>query len=520
MDVLEFFIEDIEPSILCVSEHWLRKEEAEYYSNVGELDLACIYSRCFHRNGGAAIFLKKSVKFEQIDVQDYCEELTMELVAVRLSENSIIVVSIYRSPDGDFEQFIGRLDDLLNVLTGQHGSRVMIGGDFNIHLEVPSRERNDFSNLLRGHGLFVANHLPTRETACLDTVATDLESWEYRVEVFDPMVSDHCAVVLTMKQDTGDEPPQTWHSNYSFSSRSVRDELIPCFCSRLSEINWNEVIRLVKPEYAFDMLIAGYMSIFDLVFPKVIRKVPRCTSRVPSHSKDRSWFTEDLARQKNLVILLHHLYKSAVSPEEKMVKHRLYVGQNKIFREMVRQAKKVYTANTIELAPNSCKAAWEAINKHRPKKPKVKSNISPDNFNDYFVNAIEDVLKNLDEADMDPVENVTNTVHKMDVWRSINADRVRNIVSGLKNSKTQDIFGLSTSVLKETIEHVAEPMATAVNHCLRLGVFPDTLKLARTLPIHKKGNTEIPSNFRPISIVPIMSKVIETEMKLQLTNFL
>ena len=48
-----------------------------------------------------------------------------------------------------------------------------------------------------------------------------------------------------------------------------------------------------------------------------------------------------------------------------------------------------------------------------------------------------------------------------------------------------------------------------INISLHTGVFPDVLKEARIIPIHKGGPSEDPSNYRPISILPIVSKVIE-----------
>ncbi|XP_022195224.2 uncharacterized protein LOC111052764 [Nilaparvata lugens] len=62
-------------------------------------------------------------------------------------------------------------------------------------------------------------------------------------------------------------------------------------------------------------------------------------------------------------------------------------------------------------------------------------------------------------------------------------------------------------------------MADSINNCFKARRFQDSLKTARTLPIHKKGESSNHANFRAISIVPVFSKVIETEMKMQLTNF-
>ena len=52
------------------------------------------------------------------------------------------------------------------------------------------------------------------------------------------------------------------------------------------------------------------------------------------------------------------------------------------------------------------------------------------------------------------------------------------------------------------------------------GIFPDKLKMARVVPIFKKGDKSIPGNYRPISILPIISKLFEKLVNNRIVNFL
>lgn len=72
---------------------------------------------------------------------------------------------------------------------------------------------------------------------------------------------------------------------------------------------------------------------------------------------------------------------------------------------------------------------------------------------------------------------------------------------------------MTVSVLKSVITVIAGPLTLLINDCLKLGIFPDILKQARTVPIFKKGDRDLPSNYRPISILPIFGKVMEAVMK-------
>ena len=58
------------------------------------------------------------------------------------------------------------------------------------------------------------------------------------------------------------------------------------------------------------------------------------------------------------------------------------------------------------------------------------------------------------------------------------------------------------------------------NISIHTGVFPDVLKEARIIPIHKGGPSEDPSNYRPISILPLVSKVIEKHVTKHLFSYL
>ena len=90
----------------------------------------------------------------------------------------------------------------------------------------------------------------------------------------------------------------------------------------------------------------------------------------------------------------------------------------------------------------------------------------------------------------------------------------------MRNSHSKDYYGLSNFILKQVIHTILYPVTYLVNWTLLEGTFPDCLKITITIPIHKKGDRSDPNNYRPISLVPIFSKVIELCMKIQLSRYL
>ena len=64
--------------------------------------------------------------------------------------------------------------------------------------------------------------------------------------------------------------------------------------------------------------------------------------------------------------------------------------------------------------------------------------------------------------------------------------------------------------LKKTIKNkISKPLTLIINQMLESGIFPDSLKIAKIIPLYKKGNINSITNYRPISLLPTLSKVFE-----------
>ncbi|XP_039300576.1 uncharacterized protein LOC120355896, partial [Nilaparvata lugens] len=105
-------------------------------------------------------------------------------------------------------------------------------------------------------------------------------------------------------------------------------------------------------------------------------------------------------------------------------------------------------------------------------------------------------------------------------FHEVSPTEILNVVRSLKSSASVDIYGFSSNVLKKIIEHILSPLTYCINRCLRDGVFPEALKVSRVVPVYKKGSKVDPGSYRPISLVPCFSKVIETIIHRQLYRYL
>ncbi|XP_049779751.1 uncharacterized protein LOC126176635 [Schistocerca cancellata] len=130
-----------------------------------------------------------------------------------------------------------------------------------------------------------------------------------------------------------------------------------------------------------------------------------------------------------------------------------------------------------------CKAAWNIVKSEiNMEKEEISNPINCNILNKHFINSINAHVP----------KNINNSVNK------------------LNNSRTEDYYGLSNFVIKAIIKEIRTPLLYLVNKILDDGISPDCLKITVTLPIYKNGDREIPYNYRRISVVPILAKIIES----------
>ncbi|KAF2363975.1 Reverse transcriptase domain [Trinorchestia longiramus] len=99
-------------------------------------------------------------------------------------------------------------------------------------------------------------------------------------------------------------------------------------------------------------------------------------------------------------------------------------------------------------------------------------------------------------------------------------EEVEEQLSILNPYKSTGPDGLGPRILKETAEVISEPLTNIFNRFLETGIVPDDWKRANVTPIFKKGNKQIPNNYRPISLTSVISKTIERLLKVRITKHL
>ena len=104
--------------------------------------------------------------------------------------------------------------------------------------------------------------------------------------------------------------------------------------------------------------------------------------------------------------------------------------------------------------------------------------------------------------------------------KPVTSYEIANIIKSLKTKNTMDVNHLNTKIIQSTANYICEPLTTIINSCFEQGVIPDRMKMAKVIPVYKNGNTNDCTNYRPIAVLPVFSKVMESAMMSGLVSFL
>ena len=101
----------------------------------------------------------------------------------------------------------------------------------------------------------------------------------------------------------------------------------------------------------------------------------------------------------------------------------------------------------------------------------------------------------------------------------VNEDEVIRVVRMCANKNYSDNDGITMKIVKHVITSIAKPFTYICNMSFTTGVFPDKMKIAKVVPLYKSGDRHLCNNYRPISLLPQFSKVLEKLFSTRLDSF-
>jgi len=514
------FVIDHDVDILCITETWLSTNDTVIIGELTPTGYSFLnHPRCTSRHGGIGILFKTSLKLTVKPI-DFIAK-TFEYMCITNGSNSITYAVIYRPPPStenglktcDFLTEINSFLVEINLLP----MNIVVLGDFNLHLDTPNKpEVTNFINTLTSINMQQHVINPTHKYGhVLDLVITragDLGLTSNHL-VSRILESDHYVVSFDLNQTKPN------HQRTTSSVRNFSDIDIAVFQEELTLI----LDEAVTPT---DTDVNTAMENFNNAIVSVLDKHAPTRTKTRTIRPKHRWYNENIHEARRL----RRQLERALRKHETEINRQRYLSQHQRVIELVHKAKKEFYSSELQFADT--KHMFQITNTllNRNEKflpPCVSADHLANQFAHYFENKIIQIRHNLDNITNVPNLNIpSNFIHEHDVnaltnFKPVDEDEIRKIISHLSN-KSCSLDAMPAWMVKMCIDVIVPKLTLIVNLSLSTGIFPDILKQAIITPILKKPSLDSNQlkNYRPVSNIPMWSKVIEKAIASRLNDHL
>ena len=496
-------------------------------------------TRASGRGGGLAIYINKN----------FCLECDYKVLG-NLSENSnvangeylfveitrknknIVIGNMYRSPSESPQCFLDTLELKLTSLRAHKNKHVILVSDSNLDLLKFGHhsETTRYVDSLNEHGFVPTISRPTRITSHSATIIDHIfVNTCYAITksgVLVESISDHLPVFVTLLIDPNCTNHRLNSTNFENSShRTINQANLDNFKKDLQATDWSGVLQSGSADEKFNIFESIYSSVYNKNFPC------QDNTRQRRRKCDKVWILPWLQSACDRKNLLYKIFVKHPTPEN----DKKYRDMKKFVAKHVKLAKFRHYKNYFETYSNDSRKQWQMINQLLHRKVKTKAAISKitvngesltnsdeiaSAFNSFFCN-IAQKLK--DECGRDPnvipdlTINTNRRVYHEMQCSEYSETEVESTLSSLKNKATSDT---AIKALKHVSREVTPLLQHLISSSLRQGIFPEKLKCAKVIPLHKGGSKSELSNYRPISLLSCFSKLYEKAMHARLAYFL
>ena len=510
-------------SIIAMSETWFNEDD----SNIIHIDNYSLVNKPRHgrRSGGAVLYIHNSLTYKVRDDlilidnhtvdPDHSESVFIEII--NPSSKNIIVGDIYRAHKTDTNLFLSDLSNCLTKITNEN-KECYISGDFNLNLLKHNTEHhiNEFLNSFHSHNMFPLIDRPTRITShsatLVDNIFTNVLTHSIKSGVCVVDITDHFPIFqITNSLDIHHHRDDIYHFKRNFNHQNLGK-----FSNLISQSNWNHILNDQCPQKSYDNFLHEFTNAYNTSFPP-----KRCRVNPTSKRSRKPWITPAILKSIHRKDKLYKKYmnKPTYDNKTKLNKYR------NMLTSLIRSSKKQYFTEKLNENRNNLKQTWNILNsvlgRNRPTKPHTSFTINgseisdptsiADGFNDFFVNIgpnLADKIPNTNANYGEFLKNIPSPIGSL-FFSPTNDEEIADVFNTLKTGTACGYDDIKTDVVI-TVKHIIAPYLIHIfNLSISKGIFPTQLKKAKVTPIHKNGDRNNFSNYRPISVLPVFSKIFE-----------
>jgi len=497
------------PDILGVSETWLN-------SNIADTDIASEEEYIIHRKdrsqqvgGGVLLLVKPSIKSVRRDNLEVTSNQHNEIIVVEIEPspgNKIAIITAYRSQQDPYALFLSNLETTLHNCTRANLTKLLVIGDFN-YSKITWNPRTDtalpphcreFIQVTSGFGLCQLNKNPSRRTNnnILDLIFTNFPDKLSKIyaDTFH-YTSDHFLLhfdlITTIEHIT--HPKRTV---YNFKRANI-----PLLKTDITNSNLTD--RIATENSVNNKLNAWATGLKNLIN----KHVPKITIK---REHTAPWIDSEvikLLRKKDCKLTQAKKHDTPAAWERfKHLRNRL--------KNLITYKHKEYLTNIFEGVTTNPKRFWSFIKSKSKSRglPSFLYNSMGEKIDSYT--GMSTIFNLFFQSTFTPVTN--NPLPPVTIMHDANLQEIKlsehevlQELTKLNPAKAQGPDELPTRILKDCSHEITPSITQLFNDSLTHSTVPTAWKQANIVPIHKKGTKHQASNFRPISLLPVISKVLE-----------
>lgn len=459
------------------------------------------------RGGGIGVYLSKSLKFNIIhqSSSSEIEELWLQIISGRAK---YVIGCIYRPQSSSVDKFIDAIENSITDLLG-HFDNIIITGDWNIDLLKNCPNSIQLNNFFESFDLCQVIDEPTfirnNTYSLLDLLVTSNKDLiqNFRTEFVNGISeNDHCAIICDLKIFKPKNRIKfiTYRDYSNFSQQALS--------AHLNLINWNEIYEFESVNDAVQYLNSHLLEIFSQCAPlKSIRSTkppaPWLTPVIKIMMRKRDQSYVKFRRTKvpahfEYYKMLRNFTTHAIEREKKAYLN--FCLRNKCSKAKWRTLKTLNILHTNDSSLPNHLINVDSINEHFTKVPLISDEPS----------TIEILTKYRTEKFLAIRPFIFIQVPKHTVLKALNSIK--------SNAAGSD--SISLKMLLFVSDYLIDHITYIINACISSSTFPEAWKTAIVLPLPKTACPETLNDLRPISLLPILSKLLEKILYDQLSSYL
>lgn len=487
--------------LILVSETWLKPSlQSSAVDLRGYRLLRC--DRVDRRGGGVAVYVKDNISCRIVKHSSSDKTPSLEYLFIEINLHKKFLVGVLYSPPmcSYFEEFDAVMAELVPIY-----SEIIMMGDLNTCMIRDSSRSKLLHNIFDSYNLKLINkkpthHLPNSNTL-LDLVVTSMPNKIFTFGQHDAYQFSHHDLIyaaLNFKR------PKFRRRVIKFRNLNIVDDIH--IANRARVVDWKLVYQKPTLDEKVKFLNQRILEIYDDLAP--VRTV---TVRRPSCA----WLNENLKQMMKKRDKLKSLYIKNPTPDNR----ELYRVMRNTCNHLCRNEKRrFFHENLLNVPP---KKVWQTIRSVGIGRKELDStcNLDADLLAKHFVSPCIPLDRDIKKSTLESLSSSPLPSRPSFEFVAITDNDIRLALNEI-TSRSVGCDDIGTALLKPIIDEILPVLNHVFNVSLVNGVFPSLWKQAKIIPIPKKQNADDVADFRPISILPTLSKIFEKIIYFQVVSYM